>query len=283
MQQTVTQLLDRDPIELLGITFVALGIFLFLIFGFRLLQSYQKSEKRQTLYLALEFVFGGLGMFFLLIEQVILILNVDTTTTEYLSSIPPMQSIFQFADINVYWVAWIAAALAWITSSAAIVSAVFFVFSFFPDSNRNFIIPPLLLMIIYLGLILISPFQWSFEQGDWSPEHLPMTNVILWVLFFVPLWSVVLLFFYLTISLYRRGSPSWRRLLWIFVTQTLLSLAFTIEIINPSMITQYLSFLSGYEGTISTVSRFFLMIYPVLMWIGVLTPNWAKKRLGVST
>ncbi|MFX0212062.1 MAG: hypothetical protein ACFFDT_39180 [Candidatus Hodarchaeota archaeon] len=50
------------------------------------------------------------------------------------------------------------------------------------------------------------------------------------------------------------------------------------------MITEYLiPALAGSEGFIATVSRFFLMIYPVLMWIGVLTPDWAKRMLGVSS
>ena len=155
------QLLDRDPIELLGIAFIALGIALFLIFGFRLLQSYQKSEKRQTLYLALEFIFWGLGMLFLLIEQIILIISVDTTTTEYFKyswylvffRIPPVFGIFP----NNYIVAWVAAALAWVTSSAAIVSAFFFVSSFFPETKRNFLTPAIFLMIIYLGFKSLSP------------------------------------------------------------------------------------------------------------------------------
>ena len=110
-----------------------------------------------------------------------------------------------------------------------------------------------------------------------------MLNVVLWILFFIPLWIVVFLFFYLTISLYRRGSPAWRRLFWIFISQTLLSLAFTIEVLNPATLTGILTLLQGYEGYIAAISRFFLMIYPVLMWIGVLTPNWAKGMLGVTS
>ncbi len=288
MQTSIMQLADRDPIELLGIVFVAIGIILFLSFGFRLLLSYQRTEKKQTLYLALEFIFGGLGMFFLLIEQVILMLSVEViaTTPDIITdpSIPPMRSIFQYSSIDVFSAGWAGAALAWISSGIAIIAAVFFVVSFFPDKGRKYLIPPIILILVYLALILVSPFHWNFSGSDWSPEHDPTINIILWILFFIPLWSVAFLFLYLTISLFRRGSPSWRRLCWIFISQTLLSIAFTIEIVNPSMITEYLiPALIGSEGIIATVSRFFLMIYPVLMWIGVLTPDWAKGMLGVTS
>ncbi|MFX0013790.1 MAG: hypothetical protein ACFFB2_03420 [Promethearchaeota archaeon] len=287
MQNSIVQLTDRDPIELLGVAFIAIGIILFLSFGFRLFFSYQRTEKRQTLYLALEFIFGGLGMFFLLIEQVILLLLVDVTATtpDTITEppIPPMQSIIEYIEINVFAVGWAGAALAWITSSMAIIAAVFFVISFFPDMSRKYLIPPIILILIYLILITTAPFQWHFSGSDWSPEHDPLLNVILWILFFIPLWSIDFLFLYLTVSLFQRGSPTWRRLLWILISQTLLSIAFTIEIINPSMITGLITALQGYEGIIATISRFFLMIYPVLMWIGVLTPDWAKRMLGVTT
>ncbi|MFX1282826.1 MAG: hypothetical protein ACFFB5_04190 [Promethearchaeota archaeon] len=288
MQTSIMQFTERDPIELLGIAFVAIGIILFLSFGFRLLFSYKRTEKKQTLYLALEFIFGGLGMFFLLVEQVILMLSVEVIATapDVITDppIPPMQSFFQYSGFDVFSAGWVGAALAWISSGIAIIAAVFFVVSFFPTMGRKYLIPPIILILVYLALIIISPFQWNFSGSDWSPEHDPTINIILWILFFIPLWSVAFLFLYLTFSLFRRGSPSWRRLCWIFVSQTLLSIAFTIEIVNPSMITEYLiPALIGSEGVIATISRFFLMIYPMLMWIGVLTPSWAKGMLGVTT
>ncbi|MFX0212061.1 MAG: hypothetical protein ACFFDT_39175 [Candidatus Hodarchaeota archaeon] len=193
VQTSIVQLADRDPIELLGVVFIAIGIILFLSFGLRLLLSYKRTEKKQTLYLALEFIFGGLGMFFLLIEQVILMLSVEViaTTPELVTDppIPPMQSIFQYSDIDVFSVGWAGAALAWISSGIAIIAAVFFVVSFFPELGRKYLIPPIVLILIYLVVILVSPFQWHFSGSDWSPEHDPTINIINWILFFIPLSS----------------------------------------------------------------------------------------------
>jgi len=100
---------------------------------------------------------------------------------------------------------------------------------------------------------------------------------------------VTFLFFYLSISLLRRGSPTWRRLFWIFIAQTLLSIGYTVEILNPPVFTGLINevgiqiSLLLSEAFWSTGSRFLMMIYPLLMWIGVFTPNWAKGLLGVSS
>ena len=266
-----------ETIDIVGVGFVGIGIVLFVALGIRLLMSYQRTEKKQTFYLSGEFIFGGLGMLFLLLEQVALLLYAESEV------IPPRQTIFEYTEINVFFVAFICAALAWLCSGTAIIAANFFTHSFFPESSKKLLGIPIGLILVYLALILTASFEWVGEPGDWSPEHLSELNVVLWILFFIPLWIVVFLFFYLTISLYRRGSPAWRRLFWIFISQTLLSLAFTIEILNPATLTGILTLLQGYEGYIAAISRFFLMIYPVLMWIGVLTPNWAKGMLGVTS
>ena len=269
--------MTMEPIDILGVGFVGIGIILFLSLGLRLLLSYQRTEKKQTFYLAGEFIFGGLAMVFLLLEQVALLLYAEGVT------IPPFQSILDYSDINVFFVGYIGAILAWIFSGMAIIAANFFTHSFFPDAGKKILGIPIILIFVYLILYIFSPFQWEGVPGDWSPEHAMELKIISWILFFIPLWTVVFLFFYLMVSLYRRGSPTWRRLLWIFLSQTLLSIAFTIEILNPATLTGILPVLEGYEGFIAAFSRFFLMIYPVLMWIGVLTPNWAKGMLGVTS
>ncbi len=265
-----------EPINLVGIVFVLIGIVLWIVLGIKLFFSYQRTEKKQTLYLSLLLIFGGLGMLSLLVEQVILLAAADPV------DIPPFMSILEYQETNIFWLGFMAATIAWIASALGIIWANFFTHSFFPEANKRILIIPIILITVYLILIISSPFEFTFSGTDWSPEHAPDLNVILWILFFIPLWTVAFLFLYLTISLKRKGSSTWRRLFWIFITQTLLSIGFTVEILNPSFFTSLLSLPSSYEGIISAISRFLLMIYPLLMWIGVYTPNWAKSKLGVS-
>ncbi len=265
-----------DPVNLLGIIFVVIGIVLWIVLGIRLFFSYQRTEKKQTMYLSLLLIFGGFGMLSLLVEQVILIAAADP------AEIPPFMSILEYQETNIFWLGFIAASLAWITSALGIIWANFFTHSFFPDANKRILIIPIGLIAIYLVLIITSPFQWVVSGTDWSPEHAPDAYAVILSLFFIPLWTVAILFLYLTISLKRKGTTAWRRLFWIFITQTLLSIGFTVEILNPAFFTSLLSLPSSYDGIISAMSRFLLMIYPILMWIGVFTPNWAKSKLGVS-
>ncbi|MHA1331528.1 MAG: hypothetical protein ACTSR2_10670, partial [Candidatus Hodarchaeales archaeon] len=263
----------------------AISIVLWITLGIRLIFSYRKSQKPQTLYLALLFLFGGIAMAFLAIEQGILLSSADpaVSPTQY-------YSILKFTDIdNIFLIGYLAAAMAWIFSSSAIVAANFFTHSFFPDASKKLLLFPIALISVYLVIIISSPFSYSFNGTDWSPDHEASINFILWILFLIPLWIVVILFLYLSIQLYRRGVSTWRRLFWIFLSQGLLSFAFTVEILNPSAFTGLISSLGINiellltEALWSTGSRFGMMIYPILMWIGVFTPDWAKGMLGVRS
>ncbi|WP_455143523.1 hypothetical protein [Candidatus Hodarchaeum mangrovi] len=274
-----------EPLELLGVGFVTISIILWILLGIKLILSYRRSPKPQTLSLALVLIFGGIAMLFLATEQILLLTGADPTIGS-----TPIYEILSFSEIpNIFLLAFFAAALAWISSGLAIILMNFFTLSFFPDTSKKILIAPILVITLYLTIIIFSPFQFAYTGSDWSPEHDITTNFILWILFLFPLWIVTLLFFYLSISLLRQNSPTWRRLFWIFIAQTLLSIGFTVEILNPPAFTglindlgiQIALFLS--DAFWSTSSRFLMMIYPLLMWIGVFTPNWAKGMLGVSS
>ncbi|MHA1972706.1 MAG: hypothetical protein ACTSW1_06930 [Candidatus Hodarchaeales archaeon] len=274
-----------DVLHLLGLAFVAIAIVLWITLGIRLIFSYKKSQKPQTLYLALLFLFGGIAMAFLAIEQGILLTSADPALSP-----TPYYSILKFTEINnIFLIGYLGAAMAWIFSSSAIIAVNFFTHSFFPGTSKKVLIAPIVLISVYLIIIILAPFSYSFNGTDWSPDHEASTNFILWILFLIPLWIVVLLFLYLSIQLKRRGVSTWRRLFWIFASQFLLSFSFTVEILNPSAFTALIASLGINiellltEALWSTGSRFGMMIYPILMWIGVFTPDWAKGKLGVSS
>jgi hypothetical protein len=255
-----------------------------LILGTRLFFSYRKSERKQTLYLSLLLILGGLALLSLTIEQLVLRIYVE----EGVTGMAERMTIFEFSEIDEFFVGFLFAALAWITSSIAIISANFFTQSFFPESNRKLLLIPILLMAAYLVIIITAPFQFISTGSDWTPEHDAVTNVVVAILFLVPLWTVSVLFLYLSVSLKRKNMSAWRRTGWFFMSQAILSIGFTIEILNPSAFINFftdigLTFEILMNETLwSLTSRFMIMIYAILMWIAVYTPNWAKGLLGAS-
>ena len=272
-----------ETTDIIGVVFVVLGILFYLALGTRLYRSYKVSGKKQTLYLSLLLLFGGLALLLLTLEQLVLLTNAEESMSQ---TIDDAISIFQYSNIDVFWVGFLFASLAWITSGLAIVAANFFTQSFFPDSNKKLLLIPILLIAAYLILIITSPFYFEYSGSDWSPSHDASTTFILWILFLVPLWTVSFLFLYLSVSLKRKGAIAWRRVGWFFISQAILSIGFTIEILSPSSFTTFFEFsaieLLLNDSLWSISARFMIMIYAVLMWIAVYTPNWAKGWLGAS-
>ncbi len=274
-----------ETTDIIGVVFVVLGIIFYLALGTRLYRSYKVSEKKQTLYLSLLLLFGGLALLLLTLEQLVLLVNADPLDSQTISD---AISIFNYSTIDVFWVGFLFASLAWITSGLAIVSANFFTQSFFPESNKKLVLIPIILIFAYLILIISSPFYYEYNGSDWSPSHDASTTFILWILFLIPLWTVSFLFLYLSISLKRKGTPAWRRVGWFFFSQVILSIGFTIEVLSPSSFTTFFDSIGMTvelllnDSLWSISARFMIMIYAILMWIAVYTPNWAKGWLGAS-
>ena len=269
-----------DTIDIIGIIFVVLGIIFWLILGTRLFRSYRRTEKKQTLYLSILMLLGGCALIFLTLEQLSLLLNAQETDSQVLAD---ALSILQFSEIDsVFLIGFIFAVLAWIASGIALVSANYFTQSFFPNSSKKLLAVPILSIIGWLTILIFSPFYFEYANGGWSPYHDTFTTFMKWVLFLVPLWTIVILFLYLTISLKRKSNIAWRRVAWLFFSQVVLSIGFTIEILNPNTFTQQLTGFLANEAIWSLSSRFMIMSYAILMWIAMFTPNWAKGMLGAS-
>jgi hypothetical protein len=266
--------------EILGIVFVVLGIIFYETLGVRLFRSYRRSERRQTLYISLLLILGGLALLSLTLEQLLLRFSVP----EGITQMDVASTIFEFAELESYWlVGFIFAALAWLTSGLAIISANYFTQSFFPESNKKLLIIPIFLMVTWFLIMFTAPFQFMSTGSDWSPVHSDMINAVNAVLFLVPLWTVAILFLYLSISLKRRNVIAWRRVAWLFFSQAILSIGFTIEVLNPDAFVGFFTGTFLHNETLWVLgSRFMIMIYAVLMYIAFYTPNWAKGMLGAS-
>ncbi|MFX0122622.1 MAG: hypothetical protein ACFFAE_03235 [Candidatus Hodarchaeota archaeon] len=244
----------EDPIDLVGIIVVVIAIILFFLLGLYLLNSYRRTRRNTTLYMSLILLFGCLALISLALEQVILIVSGVTG-----NDAPELKSFltYSFDDMNVFWLAYSFAFIAWVTSAAAILSACFFTQSFFSEKYKKLLIIPAIMLALWVIVYTAAPFQWIEIAGDWQPQHEDIFEILGYVFLFPNLWMIVLLFFYLTLSLYRRGVPRWKQTFVLAIGQALLSLGFTIEIINIQ------------NPLISLFARIAIMIYPIVAWIGL--------------
>ncbi|MHA2075380.1 MAG: hypothetical protein ACXACU_10425 [Candidatus Hodarchaeales archaeon] len=260
--------LDLTPSELAGLIFIVIAIILYLVLGLYLLNSFRKSKRNSTLYMSLIFLFGSLALVSLIIEQLLLIASGVTE-----AQAPPMKSFLSFSvnEINVFWLSYLFAFIAWVTSASAVFSACFFTQSFLSDKYKKALIIPAIMLILFVVVYTYAPFQWKNVDGDWQPNHGDLYEIVGYIFLFPNLWMVVVLFFYLTFSLFRRGIPRWKQTLILAFGQLFLSIGFTVEIINIQ------------DPMISLLSRFAVMMYPIVMWLGFAPPNWFKRTIGAET
>ncbi|UCE14299.1 MAG: hypothetical protein JSV04_03760, partial [Candidatus Heimdallarchaeota archaeon] len=145
----------ESPTDLLGIVVVVIAIILFLLLGLYLLNSYRRTKRNTTLYMSLILLFGCLALVSLALEQVILIAS-DLTGDDA----PEMKSflVYSFAEINVFWLAYSFAFIAWVTSAAAILSACFFTQSFLADKYKKLLIIPAIMLAFWVAVYTAAPF-----------------------------------------------------------------------------------------------------------------------------
>lgn len=244
----------ESPTDILGVIFVVIAVVLYLLLGLYLLNSYRKTKREPTLYLSLILLFGCLALVSLVIEQLLLI---TSEVTE--AQAPPHKSFLAFGvnEIDVFWLALLFAFIAWVTSASATLSACFFTQSFLLERYKKLLIIPAVMLALYVAVLVIAPFHWEEIAGDWQPTHDDIYVLIAYFLLFPNLWMVVILFFYLTFSLYRKGIPRWKQTFILAIGQSLLSLGYTVEIVNIP------------DPYISLIARFAIMIYPIVIWFGL--------------
>jgi hypothetical protein len=263
--------------ELLGVVFAVIAVVLFLLLGVYLLISYRRTRRDSTLFISLILLFGAGALISLVLEQIILIAS-DAVQTDA----PTKKSFLQFGfdEIDIFWLAYLLACLAYFTSACAVLSGVFFTQSFFPERYKKLLIVPTIMLALYVVILINSPFEWVLEEttGDWQPEHgigtvyfgYDLHDWIIWALIIPNLALIVLLFFYLSFSLFRRGNPRWRQTFILAIGQTFLSIGYTIEIINIP------------DPLITLLSRFVIMAYPIVAYFGFTPPKWFQRLIGVS-
>ncbi|MFX0185595.1 MAG: hypothetical protein ACFE95_21130, partial [Candidatus Hodarchaeota archaeon] len=122
-------------LSILGVIFLIIAITTFYFLGIRLILIFMKTNRIQTLYLSLIFIFGGTAIVFLVLEQIILLHpSVDRTP------IPTVRSFFQYNDINVFWVAYLFAIVAYISSAISIFLLSVFTLTFFRNRSKKILV-----------------------------------------------------------------------------------------------------------------------------------------------
>lgn len=248
-------------LSILGVIFLIIAITTFYFLGIRLILIFMKTNRIQTLYLSLIFIFGGTAIVFLVLEQIILLHpSVDRTP------IPTVRSFFQYNDINVFWVAYLFAIVAYISSAISIFLLSVFTLTFFRNRSKKILVIPLLLISSYIFIILIAPHEFVYSGVDWSPERDDITEIIISCLFLPPIWALAFFFFYLSLRLKQIENMRWKQTTLLGIGQIIISIAYTIEILNAPIL-------------LSLIARIGLSLYPTITYIGVITPKWTKRWL----
>ncbi|UCG01768.1 MAG: hypothetical protein JSW11_19440 [Candidatus Heimdallarchaeota archaeon] len=254
--------MDLATLSVLGVIFLFIAIISFYLLGIQLIRIFFKTNRIQTLYLSLIFIFGGTAIVFLVLEQIILLHpSVDRT------SIPSPRSFFQYNDINAFWAAYLFAIIAYISSAISIFCVNVFTLTFFPNRSKRPLLLPLLMLLSYIIIILFAPHEFVQTGILWSPEREEITEIIISGLFLPPIWVLALLFFYLSIKMKQKGNIRWRQTTLLGIGQMIISIAYTIEILNAPVL-------------FSLIARIGLSLYPAITYIGVITPKWTKRWLG---
>jgi len=254
--------MDTATLTILGGGFLLIAIISFYLLGIKLIFIFLKTNRIQTFYLSLIFIFAGTAIVFLMLEQIILRHPCVPSTI-----IPSSRSFFQYEDINAFWVAYLFAIIAYISSSLAIFFASVFTLTFFQNRSKRILLLPLLMLSGYIVTVLFAPHEFVFTGIDWAPEREELTEIIMVCLFLPPIWALALLFFYLSLKMKQKDNIRWRQTTLLGIAQMIISIAYTVEVLNAPIL-------------LSLIARMGLSLYPAITYIGVITPKWTKRWLA---
>lgn len=258
------------PITALSSVIALIAIIAWLYGFYKVYMSYRETQKKQSLYYSLGLLFGGLAIISLAIELITLQLYDNNTVagSDYVG-----KNIINGLNAGNFALGW--AFLAIITSSIAIFMFDTFSISFFENKNKYLIIP-FILLLSYVLLYIFMPVKevLNISGTDYNPNHTGMigpigTEAFLVLLFIVPLFFPAVVF--LLSAIQARGNQyNFRRLIALFLLQTMIAIGYTIEIVG------------GPDYT-SVIGRLFILFYPYLTWSVLQSSRYVKRLLGAPS
>ncbi len=239
-----------EILRFLYILFILCSIPVYEIVAYKLLQSYKQTGHKQTLSIAVLAMFGGFAICALMLEQTILELS-------YSSAAEISNNDIEAIIARILVVSAIGLSL------VSIIASDLFGLYFLDRKFLKLIYPLGLFAIIYFLLYAFLPFEWIKQPDIWEYGHNKEDELLLLSLYLLPVWLSPLILTYATILL--RESPNYlfRRSLLLTAGQFIIAIAYTFQIITP---------------TIFSAIGFFY--YPIHMYIVFTLPEWFKKLIG---
>ncbi len=268
MAATESTLLS-DPIRLLSVLFIFAAVFLWFAVGLRLYKSYREKGHKQSLYISLFFITASMAIVFLIGEQAVYLV-------EKLEDMATFQTIFDLINekgVNSpYVMSFISAAIAIFLSSVSLVFINLFALSF-QEGREKWASIIALMLAIYVAIFTFMPFKFVAIEGDWQPQRQAEIELSFLALLVIPVFFSAVFLLYVTVKS-RKSVGDWnpqvKRLAFITVAQFVVSTAYMIEILNLPTI-------------FSLLSRFFFLLYGIMMYLAFIQPSFFKRWLGIPT
>ena len=255
----------------IGTLFILLSIPIWLFIGYKVYRVWQSTNRSQSLYFAGGLITGAISVAGITIDQISLRINyvgVDPVNNHYIGT--PI-----IAGIDSILFALIFAYLAYALALIATAFFEMFALSFLSLKWFKLIIPLALLMLISALIFYFTPDWWQINSSgtDFPLSRDPFNLYAIITLLFLPLAVPVLILLSSTIHLRSESTFAFRRSLILTIGQFLVGLGFIMEVVNSILI-------NNIEDLFFTIGRFFIMIYPILMFIALYPTERTKRILG---
>ncbi len=243
----------------IGFTIYTLTILLaipaFLITGIQLIRKFLVNKQSQTIFLALFFIIGAIAISFLVIEQAWM----EQTYSDEPEDVELDHLVGENdAEIGRYLVCF-----AILLSAGCIITINYFVLYFLSPRYRLLIIPLAGLALLYALLYFVLDYSWIKTSWIWEYHHSPQDEAILLWLFLVPVWFSLFLLASATYLIRTKPRPFVLRSSILTVGQFIISVAYSIQIVEPSII-----------------SGLGFLCYPIIMYIAFTMPPWFQELIG---
>ncbi|MFX1250647.1 MAG: hypothetical protein ACFFCZ_03450 [Promethearchaeota archaeon] len=259
---------EIDIFLIASLVVIVIAVLLALFVSYKLFRSWRESGQRPTLYMAGFFVVFVVSVLFLVGE-----LQVVSLTHNQTLPLTIQQGEF---------LGYVLAVLAIGGSVIAIIFLNLFALSFLEEKYRGYVIIPVVIGILYWLVYSFAHYFFPFFSFSWEPElvgdvlttfNMARSDEALIALLFlmsVPVWFAPLVLTIVTIQLRKGDRPVFLRSLLITISGFILAFTYIFEIIEviPALI---------------PIIRLGFVIFPILMYLCLLMPEWFKRLLGFPT
>ena len=254
----------------IGTIFILLSIPIWLFIGYKVFRVWQNTNRYQSLYFTGVLFAGAIAVASITIDQVSLRLyyvGVDANN-HYIGTM-------LFAGINSILFALFFAYLGYLMATIGFTFFNMFSLSFLDQKWFKLVIPLTLLLVISALVFFFTPNWWQINLSgtDFPLTRDPVYLYAIIALVFLPLAVPVLVMLSSTLHLKSESTFDFRRSIILTIGQLIIGLGFIMEVVNSL-------FINSIEDQYITIGRFFIMIYPVLMYIALYPTERTKRILG---